>query len=348
MGGLLKGLHKGLIKNRTMFRNHPPIGVCDRPCFFIIGPPRAGTTMVRLMLNSHPEIAVPAETWFFPPVLLQSRPFGDFSQPEQVSAFARTVAGSTAESLRPVSQVFGVSAEELAEAVGAAGARSYAAAFWTFMDLLARREGKRLWGEKTPYYSAWLSQLGRAYPNARFLAIVRDPRDVVASLHDVGWGRGTYPTLADGGLRWRYAMDAIERSRPLLGDRLKTVRYEELVVEPERGARDLCEFLGVGFQPEMLSFHETAERAMPPGVDAWHSRVKQPINASRVGLWRQRYSPEDAGMIELAAGPSTMAAWGYAPEGRARTPRNFGRLAQWHLRSAFGRVPWIPVARPVG
>ncbi len=328
------------------FKNHPPIGVCDRPCFFIVGPPRAGTTMVRLLLNSHPAIAVPAETWFFPVILLRARQFGDFSTPQQVEAFARAVAGATAETLRPVAQVFGVSAEELAEAVQAAGARCYADGFWAFLDLLARREGKALWGEKTPYYSAWLEKLGRAYPNGRFLAMVRDPRDVVASLQGIDWGRKTYPTLADGGLRWRYAMDGIEKARAGLGDRLMTVRYEELVADPEAGARAMCEFLGVPFAPEMMRFHETADRAMPPGVDGWHSRVKQPINASRVGLWRQRFTPEDVGMIELAAGPS-MSAWGYEPEGRSGTLKNYARLASWKVRSARGKVPWIPVARPV-
>lgn len=328
------------------FKNHPPIGVCDRPCFFIVGPPRAGTTMVRLMLNSHPDIAVPAETLFFPVVLLRARKFGDFSTPEQVNAFAEAVAQARSETLRPASEVFGFTPGELATAVAASGARSYADGFWAFLDLLARREGKRLCGEKTPYYSAWLGKLGQAYPRARFLAMVRDPRDVVMSLHGVDWGRRTYPTLADGGLRWRYAMEGIERAMPLLGDRLKTVRYEELVADPEAGARSLCEFLGVSFAPEMMRFHETAERAMPSGVDGWHSRVKQPINSSRVGLWRERYTPEEAGMIELAAGPS-MSSWGYTPEGRAKTPGNLARMARWKMRSAFGKVPWIPVARPV-
>lgn len=347
MKRLLKGLHRGLIKNRTMFRNHPPIGVCERPCFFIVGPPRAGTTMVRLMLNSHPEIAVPAETWFFPVVLLEARQFGDFGLAEQVNAFAREVASSTAETLRPVSEVFRVSAEEVAAAVSACRARSYADGFWAFLDLLARREGKRLWGEKTPYYSAWLGKLSQAYPKARFIALVRDPRDAVASLQDVVWGRKTYPTLTDGGLRWRYAMEGIERSRPLLRERLMVLAYEKLVADPERGARELCDFLGVSFAPEMLRFHETAESTMPPGVDAWHARVKQPIDASRVGRWRQRFTPEDVGMIELAAGPSLMSAWGYAPEGRSKTPKNFARLVQWQVRNLFGRVPWIAVARPV-
>jgi sulfotransferase family protein len=331
---------------RDPFRKHPPIGVCDRPCFFIVGPPRSGTTMVRLLLNSHPDVAVPAETWFFPKVLLRGREFGDFSTPQQVESFARAVTEATSETLRPVSQVFGVSAEELAEAVSAAGVRCYADGFWAFLDLLARREGKRLWGEKTPYYSAWLGKLGEAFPNARFLAIVRDPRDVVASLHGIDWGRRFYPTLADGGMRWRYAMDGVEQARPRLGERLRMVRYEDLVAAPESEVRALCDFLGVPFTPEMLRFYETAHRALPPGVDGWHSRVKEPINASRVGLWRRQFTPEEVGLIERAAGPS-LAAWGYQPEGLPNTLRNHTRLAAWKVRSALGKVPWIPVARPV-
>jgi Sulfotransferase family len=302
--------------------------------------------MLRLLLNSHPEIAVPAETLFFGEVLRHARRFGDFSTPEQVDAFAREVVSALAESLRPVSEVFRVNAEEIAAAVTAAGARSYASAFWSFLDFLACREGKRLWGEKTPFYSAWLTKLGVAYPKGRFIALVRDPRDVAMSLHGISWGRREYPTLADAGMRWRYAMDGIERARPLLGERLKVIRYEDLVADPEGHARALCEFLGVRFAPEMLRFHETAGRAMPPGVDAWHSRVTQPVNASRVGLWRQEYTPEDVGMIELAAGPS-MEPWGYAREGKSITPRNLVSLARWKLRYHLGNIRWTIYARPV-
>ena len=77
--------------------------------------------MVRLMLNSHPQIAVPAETLFFPLLLLRAREFGDFSTPEQVNAFANAVAGAKAETLRPAAEVFGITAEELAAAVRSAG-----------------------------------------------------------------------------------------------------------------------------------------------------------------------------------------------------------------------------------
>jgi hypothetical protein len=331
---------------RNRFKNHPPIGVFDRPCFFVVGPVRAGTTMLRLLLNSHPEVAVPAETWFFPDVLREARRFGDFGTPEQVDAFARVVAAATAESMRPVREVFQVSPEEIAAAVTAAGARSYAAAFWAFLDLVARREGKRLWGEKTPYYSAWLTKLGEAYPNGRFIALVRDPRDVAQSLQAISWGREVYPTLTDAGLRWRYAMEGIERARPLLGERLKAIRYEELVADPEGNARALCEFLGLRFSPEMLRFHESAGHVMPPGVDEWHPRVKQPINSSRIGLWRQQFTPEDVGMIEFAAGPS-MESWGYAPEGRSLALRNFASLARWKARDLLGKVRWTMYSRPV-
>jgi Sulfotransferase family len=328
-------------------RRLPSLGVTDRPCFFIVGPPRAGTTMVRLLLNSHPEVSVPPETWFFPVVLRRAERYGDFRTRQQIEAFSQDVAAATAESLRPVSEVFKVGAEEIAEAVAQMGARSYSDGFWAFMDLVARREGKRLWGEKTPFYTAWLVQLARCYPQARFLAMVRDPRDVVLSLHSTPWGQRFYPTLADGGLRWRYAMEGIELARRELGpDRLLEVRYEELVQDPEAWARRICGFLGLEFDSGLLRFHETAGRELPQGTEAWHSRVKEPINGSRVGLWRGRYSPEEVGLIEMACGPQ-LEAWGYRRHGLSVTAGNVGRLLRWRFQNLRGKIPWTAVAKPV-
>jgi len=328
-------------------KTHPAIGVCEDPCCYIVGPPRAGTTMLRLMLNRHPEFHVPPETWFFPFLMWRAASYGDLSTAAQIERFANDVARSPAESVRPVSEVFSITAEEITAALVEARVTCYAQAFSAVMSYLARREGKRRWGEKTPFYSAFLQVLGRSYPQARFLVLVRDPRDVAFSIHQTSWGRKQYPTLADAGMRWRYGMTGVEQVESELGpQRLLMLRYEDLVDEPERRVREICDFLEIIFDAAMLHFHEQASDYVPPGAREWHQSLSQPISRSRIGRWRPSYSPEETGLIELTC-RRQMRRWGYRREGRSLTVRNLVRIAAWHLeRRRKGRAHWTWLLTP--
>lgn len=302
--------------------------------------------MLRLLLNSHPEICVPPETVFFPFLLRKAESYGGFGARQQIESFARDVAAASAETGQTVATVFSTTPEEIAAAVEEAGASCYAEAYAAFMSLMARRNGKRLWGDKTPFYTAFIEILARSFPNARFIALVRDPRDVAESLHRTDWGRRWYPSLLDAGMRWRYAITAIERVTPQLGpERLLALRYEDLVVDPARWAREICEFLQLPFDERMLRFHETATEEVPEGSKSWHQSTLQPISSSRIGRWRQCYSPEEIGLIEIAC-KGEMRRWGYEPQGRSLTPANLGRLITWEMSYLRGRIAWTYWNKP--
>jgi hypothetical protein len=302
--------------------------------------------MLRLLLNSHPEVCVPSETVFFPFLLRKAESYGNFGARQQIEAFARDVYEASAETGQTIGTVFATTPEEIAAAVEAAQASCYSEAFAAFMSLVARRQGKRIWGDKTPFYTAFIQILARCFPNARFIALVRDPRDVAESLHRTDWGRRWYPSLLDAGLRWRFAVTAIEQAAPRLSpERLLTVRYEELVAAPHRWTREICEFLQLPFDERMLNFHETAPQEVPEGSKAWHQSTLKPISSSRIGLWRQRYSPEEVGLIEIAC-KREMRRWGYEPEGRSLTPANLGRLMSWQMRYLRGKIAWTYWNKP--
>ena len=337
------------LRRPTLGRFAPRGGISQQPCFFIVGPPRSGTTMLRLVLNHHPEIAVPPETWFFPFLLRRSRRYSDFSTPELIERFARDLAEASSESARPAAEVFSTSVEDIVSALATAHPRNYAQAFAAWMNLLARRDGKRHWGEKTPFHTAFLRILKRCYPNARFIALVRDPRDVVVSLHRTSWGRKSYPTTVDAAMRWRYAVQGIRRARRRLGESLLELRYEDLVSDPELWMRRICEFLGVGYVPEILRFHEQAERHLAAGTEGWHGRVSQPISTHAIGRWRDGYEPHEIGTIEWICA-SEMRRLGYPRQGHTRSwtgPRD--RLS-WALgrrmKRLLGYNHWTRLLRP--
>lgn len=323
------------------------LGSDNSHCFFILAAPRSGTTLLRLVLSGHPQLYVAPETWFFPFLVRQARSYGDFSKPEQVRKYAEDVTAATAESEKPVGEVFKISSEELAQVVTDAGARNYAQAYAAFMAHLARREGKAVWGEKTPYYTAYVKLLTACYPKARFIALIRDPRDTVASMLTTPWGRRMFPTVAESSLRWQFAMDGIEQASHRVEEkRWLALRYEDFVRDPAAWTRRLCTFLDVGFEPRMLQFQENGLAQVPEGARSWHQKLAQPISDANVGSWKKNLGAADTGLIELFCAGS-MRRWGYPLEGQRFTPGNLLTRAKWAVRNRLGKLGELTWVKPL-
>jgi hypothetical protein len=198
----------------------------ERP-IFIIGCARSGTTLVRLILDSHPRISAGAETKFLPEL------------------------GAMVERAR-IEGKFDVSRAYVLELMRGFYGRLQG-------DYMIRR-GKRRWAEKTPGYTMHLPLIEELYPTAQYVHVIRDGRDVVASHRD-RWG---YRTALGTGLRkWpAYITVARRFARGLPPDRYHEMRYEDLVREPEQTARELFAFLGEPWDPQVLAYDLSAHSDM--------------------------------------------------------------------------------------
>jgi len=125
--------------------------------------------------------------------------------------------------------------------------RSVASIFDSIMSTLAATEGKGIWCEKTPMYVHHIRTLSVAFPEARFIHIIRDGRDSAASFHR-RWKFNPIRTV----FRWKLAVQAGRTQGTHLGERYCEIRYERLTTMPEESLRELCRFLDVPFEPEIL------------------------------------------------------------------------------------------------
>jgi hypothetical protein len=143
----------------------------------------------------------------------------------------------------------------------------------------------------------WYDEARRCWPNARFIHIVRDGRDVCASWIKLGWLGNGY----EAGLRWRAALDEWDRVRPLIpADQSTEVRFEALVRAPEAELSRLCTFLGVPYDANMLRYHEDT--------------TYEPIDPNQAGKWVRQLARRDVQLFEAAAG-SALVQQGYALSG---------------------------------
>jgi hypothetical protein len=290
----------------------------ERPPFpFIVGSGRSGTTLLRLMLEGHPDLAIPPESYF--PISLRRR------EPRYASAdgfnldqYAEDLLGNVrfrdwALDDRAVrSRLTGVEPIDYAEAIR----RTFA--------LYAERKGKPRYGDKTPLFIMRIDELSKMFPEARFVHVIRDGRDVALSIHEMAWGPSRMPALAAfWAQRIRKGWSA---GRALGAHRYMELRYEDLVEDPARELQRVCIFLDIDFRQEMLDYSERAASAVLPREIEQHRHLAKPVTK---GLrdWRTEMRPSDVAMFEALAGQE-LAACGYertvpkpslAVKARART-----------------------------
>jgi hypothetical protein len=269
------------------------------PFVFIVGCPRSGTTLLQRVVNAHPQIAIPPETQWVPRFWEKRvglSPEG-WVTPRLID---RLVEHRTFPQL-------GVSRQQL-EGLLRQGPVSYADFVRGIYDLYGKAQGKPLVGDKTPGYVRKTRLLHGLWPEAKFVHLIRDGRDVCLSA--LGWKKkaarmvSLYPTwdeapVTTAALWWEWHLGRGRQRGQALGPGLYyELRYEALVARPEEECTKLCAFLGLPYDAAMLRFHEGRTRAEPglSAKDAW-----LPITP---GLrdWRSQMSAEDVERFEAAAG----------------------------------------------
>jgi hypothetical protein len=246
---------------------------------FIVGAQGSGSTLLRLILDSHDHIAIPQETGF-------------------MRAYNAHQYIPFKWSGRSWAKRMGWSREELD--------RELAAFYDRIFSRYVEREGKQRWGDKTPFHTWHVDAMARLFPDAVFVAIVRHPGGNVAS----NMNRFGHP--------FRQAVSHVDRYNRELArqatrhaDRFAFVRYEELVLHPEPLLRELLEWLGEPWSDRVLE-HHAVQAARGGNLTAeGQNRKDDPIDVSRIDKWRHTLPAKRR--PELASSLGRLGAfYGYA------------------------------------
>jgi hypothetical protein len=305
---------------------------------FLVGCNRSGTTMLRGMFDSHPDVAVPPESYFVVPALRRS---ASYERPEGLDV-ATLVADLRANaSFRRNWQL----PPEALAALRRDPPADTAAALTALYAAYAREHGKTRYADKTPQHVLHVELLAASFPRARVVHLVRDGRNVVPSLLEVPHGPRRY---VDGVVYWRTRVLAGRQAGERLGPgRYREVRYEDLVADPERHLRQLCEFLELAYSPAMLGFPARVDELVAGTFDARHHLGISRAPTADVRDWRTSSAPHDVQRFEAIAG-DVLDAFGYERSGMEPSPRVraevAGRRAVGAARAALGRWRRAPVS----
>ncbi|MER7501075.1 sulfotransferase [Nonomuraea pusilla] len=290
----------------------------DRPVF-VIGCPRSGTTMLQLMLHSHPRMAVPPETRFLVPVYYRRRSWGDLRAPQRRKALAEWIATERTTKFRELKIDKDEYVRQCVEGPGSLGS-----IIGTAFRMYAERFGKERWGDKRPSYVKQVDMLLRLFPDAQFIHLIRDGRDCVASLKEMPWFTlDSFHAVST----WAEAIDAGNRLRKSLpADTYYELRYEDLTDDPSTELKKICHFLEEDYSPAMISPREAASVAVPLHK-VWHSNTHGEVTRSRVGSWANRLEDWEIAIAEHVLG-DRLEANGYELTGAPKPSKEHVAAAQ--------------------
>jgi sulfotransferase family protein len=285
------------------------------PPLIVLGVRRSGTTLLRVVLDRHSQLAIPDESYFVPQLAgrhgdrIDVDPFvDDLRRLPTLRDWEVSVEGVRAR-LRP--------GMTLGQAIAAV------------YEQYAADRGKSRWGDKTPMYMQHLPLLERLFPDARYVHLIRDGRDAAVSFLAMPEGIVTktwaHPkTAADFACEWRTQV----RSAQALGRRAGTgryleVRYEAFVADPAAELERICSFAALPFEPAMLDYVGRTDVSAKP-----HQRSLERPPTPGLRDWRTEFGPGDVAAFEDVAG-DVLGELGYelSGDGRATIPARARRLA---------------------
>jgi hypothetical protein len=272
-----------------------PAGLLAQPVI-VLGVPRSGTTLLRVLLGMHPEVVAAPETpWItggYGPVSL------------------RAVADDLVEHpTGPVANLPGVDRATVVRGIRAL-------VLELLRGLPAARPARRL-VLKTPDDAPHVGFLAELFPGARFLHICRDGRDVAASTvaaaglgpRLAGFGKRTAVNAARRWAAWETELREQSRRRE---EATLDLCYRELVTEPLATLDGICSFLGLPFDKGMLRYDAVRGELLPAWeVGAQDVVRRERIDASRIGRWREVLSRDEMLEIDRACGDA-LVRLGYA------------------------------------
>jgi hypothetical protein len=281
----------------------------DPPFLFVLGSGRSGTTLLVAMLDSHPDLAIPAETGGF---ILRI-----CDDPPLLGTGALDVDGFLERLLQLERfQLWALDVAALRQNLHETGPRTVPQGFRALYRFYAAVHGKSRYGDKTPNHVLEIPELAIHFPEARFVHIIRDGRDVALALRDVSFGPDTPEGCAE---YWMTRVVAGRSAGKDLGEnRYLEVRYEELLANPSAVLRQIVTFVDLPDSPAMLDYQAAARRQlqMSPQPKEDQSLLK-PLNP-KLRDWRLHMSAEERNAFERVAG-ELLVDLGY-PVGRVAEP----------------------------
>ena len=287
-----------------------PVGsqrISSMPLFFIVGRPRSGTTLLRVLFEAHPNVLIPPESPFIISLYKKYGKVTSWDEPT-IKEFCEDIFRQRyfdkwlIEKERLYNSLMEVKGENTFQTMVRKVCLTYSSVF--------EKDEILLIGDKNPAYSLFIHRIHKLFPEARIIHITRDYRDNYLSLIKVNFEVPIVPLVI---YRWKFAYRRMQKLKNLYPELIYSLKYEDLASEPERNFEKICQFLDIDYDPSVMSFYHKkseVEKAYSGSDDLnqIHQSLFNPISTVRINLWQTEMSPRDIRIADLVAGKSAEKA----------------------------------------
>jgi hypothetical protein len=274
---------------------NPHSNYLDNP-IFVVGVDRSGTTLLNMMLDAHPDLFITYEQRTIINFYEKLSYYGDLSVEENSIRLINDILNDDNVKLNfPTATLANFNVKEC---------NSFANIIKSLYKLVLINNDKLMWGDKDPIYTEHIETLNEIFPDAKFIHLVRDGRDVALSLMTKTWGPNTFSNAI---MYWEKTVHITRRLLKML-DCAQSIelKYEDLVTSPEENLQHLCSFLQLEYNEKMLNSYSAKaleNNQIKARISGVHKNILDRPNVSQTYKWKKSLSPVDQAI-----------AWEYASD----------------------------------
>lgn len=263
---------------------------------FIIGYPRSGTTLLLHLLMSFGEFAEYSfsETHFFSHYY---RRYGSLRNDGNRRSFIRALLASE------WGTELGLDEERLDSTI-VKGQYAYETVLESVMGDLCYAQQRAGWVEKTPWHMLYLEEISSSFPSARFIYIVRDPRDVCLSIEGYGWNRDAMHNFPRSLIAWKYHDTQVQERIRELKIPCMRLRYEDLIMSLDQTALQISEFLRIAARFSINNVGVLSKSNSSFG------KLEEGVSKAPLFRWKTKLSPAHAAQADFILG-DCLERYGY-------------------------------------
>lgn len=270
------------------------------PMFFILGRPRSGTTLLASLFDAHPNVILPFECPLIINIYTKYANIKNWDKKTLLKLYSDVLNQRKFDTWM-------IDLEKLkSDILLCEGKNSFETIikviYSNFKSFFDKTEIKII-GDKNPVYSIYPEKLIKLFPDAKFIHLTRDYRDNILSIKKVDFEAPITSLLA---FRWKFATKRILNVIKQYPDSFYTVKYEDLVVDPPKVLKDLCEFINIDYDESVLDFHKKKEELFKlydkEHIEKYHSSLLRPISADKIYAWKTKISDKELKIADSVVG----------------------------------------------
>ncbi len=266
--------------------------------FFILGNPRSGTSLFRMMLNSHAEVTVPPECgfvqWWYNKYKNWS--LNDTSSSKRIEEYVTDILSSKKI------EDWGLDKEQLIALIQEKKPTNYQElSLVIYRSYNNNKEG--LIGDKNNYFIHHLDEINLIFPKAKYIHLIRDGRDVACSylaLNKLKTKSVYVPKVAnsitDIAKEWSENTEEIEAF--LENENSLLIRYEDLLTNTQKTLQLVCDFLVIEFDGNMLNYYKEKHHDEPASTMDWKLKTLEKVDSTNFNKYKKLLSKGEIALFE--------------------------------------------------